>query len=213
MKIIVKGTICFALFVLFAATQIRADDFDVTLNTSSLSGTQILAFGFVDGDASVNNSVTLSGFTFGGGSAVGPADYLGTTGVSGDLAGSVRLDDSSFTALFSETFNPGTSLSFLLDTTNSFAGTAPDALAMYVCDLSFNCYSDDPTTALLVLSLTGSPLSPSSFSLSGASAQGLPAPVVVIPGNTTTPEPATLFLLGSGVAFAAAGRKKFKILS
>ena len=210
MKIIVKGTIVFALFVLLAATQVRADDFDVTLNTSSLSGTQILAFGFVDGDASVNNSVTLSRFTFGGGSAVGPADYLGTTGVSGDLAGSVRLDDSSFTALFSETFNPGTSLSFLLDTTNSFAGTAPDALAMYVCDLTFNCYSDDSTTALLVLNLTGTALSPSSFSLSGASAQGLPAPVVTIPGNTTTPEPATLFLLTSGIALAAVGRRKFR---
>jgi hypothetical protein len=209
MKMVSKGTICLALLFLFAATRSRADDFDVTLNTSSLSGTQILAFGFVDGDASVNNSVTLSGFTFGGGSAVGPADYLGTMGVSGDLAGSVTLDDSDFTALFTETFNPGVSLSFLLNTSNNFAGTAPDALAMYVCDLSFNCYSDDPTTAMLVLNLTGGPLTPASFILSGASDQGLPAPVVTYASSmSTTPEPASMPLIALGLLFVAFAIKR-----
>jgi len=209
MKTIVKCTVSFALFFLIAAGQAKADDFDVTLNTSALTGPQILAFGFVDGDASVNNSVTLSNFAFSGGNAVGPADYMGTTGVSGDLGSAVMLNDSGFTALFTETFNPGASLSFLLSTTNSFAGTTPDALAMYVCDTSLNCYSDDPSTAMLQLDLTGNPLSPSSFTLSGATDQGLPAPVVTIPGTTmTTPEPGTIFLVGSSMLLAAAGRRK-----
>ena len=209
MKMIVKCTACLGLFFLIAAGQAKADDFDVTLNTSSLTGPQILAFGFVDGDGSVNNSVTLSNFSFNGGNAVGPANYLGTTGVSGDLGSSITLNDSGLTALFTETFNPGASLSFLLGTTNNFAGTTPDALAMYVCDTSLNCYSDDPSTAMLQLDLTGNPLTPSSFSLSGATDQGLPAPVVTIPGTTmTTPEPGTVFLVGSSLILAAVGRRK-----
>ena len=107
MKMIVKCTACLALFFLISAGQAKADDFDVNLNTSSLRGPQILAFGFVDGDGSVNNSVTLSDFSFNGGNAVGPADYMGTTGVSGDLGSAVKLDDSGLTALFTESFNPG----------------------------------------------------------------------------------------------------------
>ena len=80
---------------------------------------------------------------------------------------------------------------------------------MYVCDTSLNCYSDDPSTAMLELDLTGNPLSPSSFTLSGATDQGLPAPVVTTAGTTmTTPEPASVFLVGSSMLLAAAVRRK-----
>lgn len=127
-------------------------------------GPSILAFGFADGDRSVNSSVTLSDFNFCGGNAVGPADYMGTTGVSGDLGCAVTPNNSAgFTPLFTETFNPGVSLSFLLSITNDFAGTAR-----------------------------------------------LPAPVVTIPGTTmTTPEPASLSLVGFSMLLATAGRKEF----
>ncbi len=181
------------LLLSWAAAPAKADSFKVTLDTSSLSGTQLLAFGFTDGDGSIDNTVLLTAFSFGSGSATGVPDYLGTTGVSGNLTSGVTLDDSGGLALFSQTFDPGGLLSFILNTTNNFAGTTPDGLAMYVCpnDGSFNCYSNDTATgAMLILPLAGGTLSPSSFTLNAADLQGLPAPVVS--PVTTTPEPATV---------------------
>jgi len=178
----------------------KADSTTVTLNTSTLSGTQVVVFQFSDGDGLVDNSLTLSDFNFGGGSAVGLPDFGGTTGVSGDLVSGISMDDSSgFLTLFVQDFDPGSSLSFLLNTTDNFAGGSPDVFAMSVCDTSFNCYSDDTNTgALLVLSLNGGTLSASDFTLNGASAQGLPAPV--LGGATGVPEPSSLLLLASGLA-------------
>lgn len=203
----VRFTTLFALLVLAltaAGVPAMADSFDVSLNTSSLSGTQILAFGLVNGGGGVNNTVTLSDFVFGGGNPVPPANYLGTPGVSGDLSGTVSMDDSGGTALFDEEFNPGSTISFVLTTTNNFAGVTPDAFSMYVCDTSLNCTSDDPSGAgeVLMLNLTGGTLSPSSFALYPASAQGLPAPVVTTE-TKGVPEPSGILLLGLGIVALA----------
>jgi len=195
-----------ALALAIGAAPARADSsFDVTLNTSSLSGTQIIAFSLINGGGGVDNTVTLSDFTFGGGSAVPPANYPGTGGVSGDLGSSITMDDNvslyGGTALFYEDFDPGSTISFLLTTTNNFAGTTPDAFSMSVCDTSFDCYSDDTSTgAMLVLNLTGGTLTPASFTLNGASAQNLPAPVVT---NAAVPEPSSLLFLGLGIVALA----------
>jgi hypothetical protein len=205
----------FAVLVLalaIAAVPAKADSFDVSLNTSTLSGTQIIAFSLVNGGGGADNTVTLSDFAFGGGSPVPPANYLGTSGVSGDLSGSITMDDSvslyGGTALFAEDFDPGSTISFLLTTSNNSAGTTPDAFSMSVCDTSFNCYSDDTSTgALLALNLSGGTLTPASFTLNGASAQDLPAPVVTVAsstgGGTTMPEPPSVLLLGLGIVALA----------
>jgi PEP-CTERM motif len=208
------GLLVLALAV--AGVTAKADSFDVSLNTSSLSGTQVLAFSLISGGGGVTNAVTLSDFAFGGGSAEPPADYLGTTGVSGDLSGTINMNDSvslyGGTALFVEQFDPGSSLSFLMNTTNNSAGTTPDAFSMAICNTSFSvCYSDDAGTgALLVLGLTGTSLSPSSFTLNAATAQGLPAPVVTeATSSGTVPEPSSVLLLALGVlAVGACSRRK-----
>jgi len=195
-----------------------ADDFSVTLNTSSLSGTtQTFVFTLTDGDGAVDNTVTLSDFAFGGGNASGSPDYLGSTGVSGDLGSSVTLDDSSLgTAIFTQQFSAGSSLSFNLATTDLDSGATPDAFAMEICSASLSeCYSDDPggSGAMLILNLTGGTPSPSDFILFGATDQNLPAPVVTAGetggdgnggnggegGTTTTPEPSTIGLMASGL--------------
>jgi hypothetical protein len=196
-----------ALAATLAGSPARADSFDVTLNTSTLSGTQTIAFGLTDGDGVANNTVALSAFSFGGGAALGSPTYSGS-GISGNLNSGITMNDSGFSAVFSQQFTVGSSLSFNLTTTNNFAGGTPDSLAMYVCDSTFsNCYSDDTSTAaMLVLNLSGGTLSPSDFILTGASTQGLPAPVVTV---STVPEPSSLLLLTSGLfALGAFARKR-----
>jgi len=191
-----------ALLSLMSAAA-SADQFAVSLDTSSLSGIQTLGFALTDGgDQAGNNSATLSSFAFDSGSAVANTEDCtlgGTfagTGCSGNLGSAVTLSDS-LDAFFTQQFNPGAWLSFTLTITNDFAGgSTPDQLAMYVCDAGMGmCYSNDlATAAMLTLDLTGGALSPSSFTTNAASAQDLPAPLV-----TSVPEPASLLLLAAGL--------------
>jgi hypothetical protein len=192
--------------VVLAEVSARADGgtVNVTLNTSSLSGTQTIVFGITDGDGVADNSVALSDFNFGGGSAEGSPSYIGS-GVAGDLSSVIAMDDSGFSALFEQQLNVGSSLSFALSTTDNFAGGTPDAFAMYLCDATVStCYSDDALSgAMLILNLTGGTVTPSSFILNGASDQNLPAPLVT---GVTAPEPAEWMLLLSGLFALLAGK-------
>lgn len=208
MNRLIRFAVVAGLVLLASAVPALADSFTVTLNTSAtnLTGSQALVFELVDGDGVVNNSATLSDFSLGGGSTTGPADYLGSTGVSGDLSGTISLDDSGGLALFSQDVNLGSSLSFLLNTTNNFAGTTPDGFIMELCATDFSsCYSDDTIGgALLILPLNGTPLTPASFTLTGASDQDLPAPTVTSgSGVSPVPEPPAFILMGCGMLMMA----------
>jgi hypothetical protein len=197
-----------SLLLLSAAGGATAASFSVNLDTAPLSGTQTIAFSLTDGDGISDNSIQLTNFSFGGGNALGVPAYQGT-GLSGSLTAGITLTDTTFVNLFSQQFTAGSSLSFTLNTTNEFAGGAPDGFLMYLCDASFTtCYSDDPLTdSLLFLSLTGDPLTTSSLALQSASAQGLDAPTV-----TSVPEPRvsfTVLALGLGGVLLRSRKPKF----
>jgi len=205
MNRILRFAVLAALVLTVAALPALADSFEVSLDTSALSGTTQL-FGFAI-TGTMGNSVSLSGFTFVGGSAItGTEDctlggLLSGMGCSGNMTSGVSLTDnnSDFEAFFTQQFNVGTSLSFDLTTTNNYSSGTPDGLFMYVCDVTLStCYSDETnTSAMLILPLGGGTLSPSSFELYGASAQNLPAPVVT--ELATVPEPSNLLLLGAAL--------------
>ena len=201
-----------AISALMVGSNVSAGPLLVTLDTSSLSGTQTVVFGLTNFDTS-SNTVFLSDFAFGGGSAV-PATvdctFGGTfsgLGCSGDLTTNVTLEDLDPTAtFFLQQFDPGLSLSFKLEATSNFSGPVPDQFAMFVCDTGLStCYSDDASGALLLLDLTGGTVSPASFVLFGASGAGLPAPVVTA---VVAPEPGTLLLFAA--AAVAASRRQNK---
>ena len=207
-RILTSAALTVALVLVAAAA--RADAIRVTLDTSPLSGPQILAFGLTNFNGA-SNTVALADFTFDGGNAIAGSEdctFGGTfsgLGCSGDLVSGVTLEDLDPTAaFFTQQFNPGLSLSFVLTATNDSGGGVPDQFALALCDGGLTtCYSDDASGALLLLDFSGGTLSVSSFVTFGASLQNLDAPVVTpVVDTTAVPEPATVLLLGGGIATA-----------
>ena len=89
--------------------------YHATVDTSSLVGDPLapfsLYFQFNDGEGTgdANNTITLSNFTYGGGSATGTA--FATGGASGDLSLGISIVDSSAFNDIYQGFTPGSSQS------------------------------------------------------------------------------------------------------
>ena len=135
-RILTLATLTVALLLVAAAA--RADSFRVTLDTSPLSGPRRSRSGSRTSTAA-SNTVALADFSFDGGSAIAGSEdctFGGTfsgLGCSGDLTGGVTLEDLDPTAaFFTQQFNPGSSLSFVLTATNNSGGGVPDQFAMYL---------------------------------------------------------------------------------
>src|SRR5881394_4053563 len=119
-----------AVFLLFFAGGVHATVFNVTIDSTSLSGaTAVLAFDFIDGGPP-DNTVTLSALT-----SNGTQDSTSTTGnVTGTGPWTFSDAGGSFFNELLVTFNPmGTSLLFSFTTTDNApdAGSSPDAFSMY----------------------------------------------------------------------------------
>ncbi len=187
--------------------------YNVTLDTAPLvghpAGPFYLELTFTDGSGvgDANNTVTLSNFTFGGGSALGGALDFG--GASGSLETGITITDNSVLSFFSEQFAPGLELNFSLGlTSNDDAGGTPDGFSLFLLDSSGVSL---PTLApfgdyLLAADLgsTGPILTAYGSDPSRAPTVGDPVSIsapTITPVNSV-PEPSTIYLLGGALALA-----------
>ena len=197
MKHFVKlGFLVAMLFVLAAMPAMANSTPYLITVTSGLTGTQGIGFALVAGDdLPGNNSVSLSGFNFYGGSGpdVGTDSCLG--GCSGNLSSSVSLtEDGSFLSLFTQNFDP-TYFSMIVNLTNNAPNDGnpsptPAEFQLFLCAADFSsCYGSNQVTGALVdVDLTGAPLSFNTYGDGTVSVRVSPAP-----------EPNSMVLLSSGL--------------
>jgi hypothetical protein len=184
---------------------------DVTLDTTALTvgpgGPFSLFFQLIDGSGlgNADNTVTLSGFSFGSGGAEGSPTLEGDA--TGDLGTSVTLVDGAFFNAFLQGFTPGGVLSFALSiTTNVDASGTPDAFAFSILDGGgFPLASLDPTLADTLMTIVLDSSNPAVLTYGSDPARGsleVSAPVVSQVPQVSVPEPASLSLLlvGAGMA-------------
>lgn len=187
------------LLTLLAGAAQASSIYYVSLDTSNLSpvGTYFLGFQLANGDVAGDNLVSLTNFTFGGGSASGVP--LTSDGASGSLSSGVTITDSGFANIFAEQFVPGSLLQFQMTFTTNLGGT-PDQFVWSILDDTFTpipTTSGDGLDSVLSFVIDSANPTISTFAASGGE---FPAPLVTTDTGAATPEPSTLLLTGLGLA-------------
>ena len=186
--------------LLGASASHAAVTYYVDVNTSALVGNTsapfALDFQLIGG---ANNSVTISNFNFGGGSATSLTEnYTGTA--SGDLGSTVSLNDATtFVNEFFQGFTPGATLSFTVNVDTNIGSPTPDTFSFAILDSSLmNITTNGLGDSLLVVNIDGT--SYGTMTSQTGSGTGAFSGVSV----TSVPEPsaALLGLVACGAMFA-----------
>jgi hypothetical protein len=188
--------------VLTSATA-EAEVISVTLGTSSLTGhppgTFAVDFQFTDGTGigDNNNRVKLSGFMFGGGSALPPAPPP-TGDVTGSLgAQPIILSDSQGFNEFIESFNPGSQLRFTVDLTTNpdQPPTVSDTFTFAILQNGLNVPTTNPDGSDTFFEVNITASGPVVVTAGSAPGSGFS---IAPPAVQQVPEPGTgvLFLVG-----------------
>lgn len=216
MRRIIITVIAFTLALTSSAS--ASAIFMVSLDTSPLVGHGAapfsLNFQLTDGSGLGNssNTVALTDIAFGaGGSPNGAPSLVG--GAAGDLSSSISLTDSSFFNAFSQTFQPGSLLSFVLThSTNVEPGPQPDQFSFAILDSSgFEVPYESFFNAALVLDIDsanpnplGFATDPNSFPFGGGDPIAMSAPTV----TAAIPEPSTYLPVGLALASLLCWRRR-----
>jgi hypothetical protein len=188
-----------AMFWLGNVAPANADTVDqVTVDTSAANaggaGQAELIFSLLDGNGTGdgNNTITLSNISFGAGASLD--SNVDTSNVTGTLDTTVSMSDTIFDSSLGILFDPGGTVSFLLDfTTNSDTGGTPDAFSFAMFDSNGSLIATaDPTGADTIVNINLDESNTSSF-VDPSFAAVTSAPV-------GTPEPTTSLLLVVGIA-------------
>ncbi len=195
---------------------------DVTVQTQALVGSPAgpfyLDFQLNDGSGlgNANNTATLSEFNFGTGSPAGSPITSG--GASGDLGSTISITDSQFLNEFTQSFVPGSTLSFELMLTNHVeSGPQPDEFSFFILDSTFTPIPTlDPVTgrdAFIVIDIDSSnPVVQSYGSDPSIPPAGGGGPITIAaPEIVNCPEPGSLTLLVSGVSLLAVSQRLRKM--
>ena len=192
----VAGAVCLAASSVLHATLL----YSVSMDTSPLIGHSAapfyLDFQLNDGSGGItgnrNNTATLSGFAFDGGSAANNPVTFG--GASGSLTSGVVITDSDFSNEFYEGFTPGSTLRFLLELTANVEAPAPDQFSFAIVD---GTLTEIPTTSFfdVFVEIDIDSTSPTVRTYAGDGI-AIAAPIVT---RVSVPEPASAALLAVGL--------------
>ncbi len=200
------------LFIaLLSATSFTANSYSLNVNidTSSLSGTiGTMAFDFIDGDGTVNNTAKISSFFTDGSFDTSLASSTGD--VSGLLISSLTLGDSGGFNEFLQPILLGNTLQFQLQLSDLFGSSAlvPDAFSFFLLDefATLPLFSTTDLTgsdALFAVDLTGD----GNGLLVYASTNSRETWTVQAPSRTV-PTPGTLLLVLIGVLSVTLSSKR-----
>lgn len=208
MKTLVAAALCAGLALAASPVSAAPITFTVEVNTASLIGSSSAPFSLdfqLTGGSPLGNTATIGNFSFGGGSATGAANTFGTA--TGSLSSTVTLSTSpsSFLNEFFQTFLPGSLLKFDVFLTSNVNAPTPDVFAFKILD---NSLFEIPTTglgdSLVIVNLD----SPTLGIRDVETFRGTGAFSGVAATAAPVPEPATMVLLGIGLAGGAARRWK-----
>lgn len=204
-------------FALFISPAARAQAvFEINVNTSALighpAGPFYLDFQLNDGAGvgNGNNTATLSGFSFGGGAPLGAATVFGN--VTGNLASTITLRDTTPFNEFFQAFTAGSALRFTLTLSNQVSVPVPDLFSFAILDNDlFNLPTLAPgSDALFTVDIAGGTPIVNTYAgssvfapVAGGLPIALPAPAVV-----PVPEPSTYGLVGAALVGIVAWQRR-----
>jgi hypothetical protein len=187
------------LVFLAAGSVFAAPVYNVSVNTSSLSGTDgYLYFQYVPVNAA-ESTATVSGFSGGTLAPANASNVVDGSAVTGILPGSVTFANTNGINDYNHGFTFGNSLSFLLSFTDPLIGGLPGGGSTF----SLGLFGDESGSSPLITS-SGTVFSADLVNDGSVS----PVTVAGISSANPVPEAGTMWLLGSGlVGWVGIGRK------
>ncbi len=203
-----------------AAPALRAQfNFHINLNTAALSGAAnapfFLDFQLNQGSGLLSNAVTLTNFTFTGGSATGSPSLFGNA--IGSLGTSVTLTDTSASPFneFFQGFSAGTTnIQFNVSVSQLAGGAIPDEFTTAILDSELGnpqIGTNAPDTVSLVTLNLGAANTIANVSTYASTAPaGVTASAAPITGLVAVPEPSSYAFAGTAMLAGIAALRRRK---